>query len=279
ISHFHYDHYLPDDLTIYSGKTVFLKNPNEYINNKQRERGVYFINNICEKFDIIDTNKKISKTSENKYPDPLKNLPHASNKDFHSYNERRNEVLIKGRQRFVNHANKWLSYDKLPEIKSDKINIIYPEEKTFKFGDTILRFTKPLFHGIEYTRVGWVFSTIIEYKGKKLFHSSDLSGPIIEDYADLIIKENPSILILDGPTTYLFGYILNRINLERTINNAIRIIKEIDADVIIYDHHLTREINFRKRTKRAWDMAVKTNKKVLTAAEYLGKKTVVELLK
>ena len=167
----------------------------------------------------------------------------------------------------------------MPEIKSDKITVIFPEERTFTFGDTKLRFSKPLFHGIEYAGVGWVFATIVEYKDKKIFHSSDVSGPMIEDYADLIIKENPSILFLDGPTTYLFGYILNRINLERTIDNTVRIIKEIDADVIIYDHHLTRENKFRERTKRIWDTAVKTNKKVVTAAEYLGEKTVVEVLK
>ena len=155
--------------------------------------------------------------------------------------------------------------------------IVFPEEKTFTFGKTKLRFTKPLFHGIEYAGVGWVFAIIIEYDGKKLLHTSDLCGPMIEDYADLIIKENPSILLLDGPTTYLFGYILNRINLNRTIENTIRIIKEIDADVIIYDHHLTREKRFREHTKKVWDTARKLNKKVMTAAEYIGERTVVEI--
>ena len=279
ISHYHYDHYFPDDLNIYRGKTVFSKNPNEYINNKQRERGVEFINNICEKFNIDKTDKIFPAVPKNKYLDPLRDLPHASSKDFHSYNERRKEVLMKGRKRFEKHAKKWLSFEQLSEIKSDKITVLFPEEKTFTFGETKLRFSKPLFHGIEYAGVGWVFATIVEYKDKKIFHSSDVSGPMIEDYADLIIKENPSILFLDGPTTYLFGYILNRINLERTIDNTVRIIKEIDADVMVYDHHLTRENKFRERTKRVWDTAVKTNKKVVTAAEYLGEKTIVEVLK
>ncbi len=279
ISHYHYDHYFPDNLDIYRGKTVFSKNPNEYINNKQRERGVEFINNICTEFEIDKTNRALQKITKNKYPDPLNDLPHASSKDFHSYNERRKEVLMKGRKRFEKYAKKWYSFEQLPEITSDKIKLIFPEGKTFIFGDTKLRFSQPLFHGIEYAGVGWVFATIIEYKGKKIFHSSDLSGPMIEDYADLIIQENPSILFLDGPTTYLFGYILNRINLERTIDNTVRIIKEIDADAIIYDHHLTRENKFRERTKRVWDTAVKEDKKVVTAAEYLGEKTVVELLK
>ncbi|MEE8299774.1 MAG: hypothetical protein V3R28_00540 [Desulfatiglandales bacterium] len=41
---------------------------------------------------------------------------------------------------------------------------------------------------------------------------------MIEDYAQWIIKENPDILILDGPPGYLFGYMVNRINLQRAID-------------------------------------------------------------
>jgi predicted metallo-beta-lactamase superfamily hydrolase len=278
ISHYHYDHYFPDDFNVYRGKTVYAKNPNEYINNNQRERGEKFFNDIFKEFEIDEKEKFLTKQKKTEYRDPLYDIPHAASKDFKSYNERRKEVLCKGRKRFKKHAKNWLSYEQLPEIKSDNIEVIFPEEKTFKFGDTKLRFTKPLFHGIEYAGVGWVLATIIEYGDKKLFHSSDLSGPMIEDYADLIIKENPSILFLDGPTTYLFGYILNRINLERTIENTARIIREIDADVIIYDHHLTRESKFRDRTKKVWDTAIEMDKRVMTASEYLGEKTVVEIL-
>ena len=73
-----------------------------------------------------------------------------------------------------------------------------------------------------------------------------------------------------------YDRILNRINLERTIENTVRIIKEIDADVIIYDHHLTREHRFREHTNKVWKTAEELGKRVITAAEYLGKKTIVE---
>lgn len=276
ISHYHYDHYFPDDFEIYKGKKVFIKNPNEYINFKQRERAVEFFGSIFNKFKIKESQKIYTEIKKTEFKDPLNFLPHAANKDFKSYNNRRKEVLEKGRKRFNKQALKWLTYKPLPEIKSKEIEIVFSEEKSYVFGDTILSFTRPLFHGIEYATVGWVYATIIECNGKKILHSSDLSGPMIEDYADLIIRENPNILILDGPTTYLFGYILNRINLERIIDNTVRIIKEIDADVIIYDHHLTREYRFREHTDRVWKTAEKLGKRLLTAAEYLGKKTVVE---
>lgn len=31
ISHYHWDHFLPNEFKIYEGKTLFTKNPNEYI--------------------------------------------------------------------------------------------------------------------------------------------------------------------------------------------------------------------------------------------------------
>lgn len=279
ISHYHYDHYFADDFEIYKGKKVFIKNPNEYINSTQRKRADEFFQNIYKYFNVKEKEKILNEKYSKIYTDPRNNLPHAINKDFKSYNARREEVLEKGKKRFDKQIKKWQSYKKLPEIKSENIEIVFPESKSFKYGDTSIRFLGPLFHGIEFATVGWVYATIIEYKDKKFFHSSDLSGPMIEDYADLIIEENPSFLVLDGPTTYLFGYILNRINLERTIENTKRIIKEINSDVIIYDHHLTREAKFRDRTSSVWKTAEELGKKFETAAEYLGQKTVVELNK
>jgi len=75
--------------------------------------------------------------------------------------------------------------------------------------------------------------------------------------------------------TYMLGYTLNLINFRRTIENALRIIKESDIEVMIYDHHLPREPKFRERTKEVWETAKKLKKNVLTASELLGKKPVV----
>jgi len=276
ISHYHYDHFFPDDMKIYKGKTVFTKNPNEYINDSQRKRAKDFFNNIFTEFSKTTTEHLYKKPKRKQYLDPLKELPLAKNKDFKAYTERRDELLKKGRQWFINRVNKWKTYQQIPEIKLDDIEITFSEGKAFMFGKTTLRFTKPLFHGIEFSRVGWVYSTIVEYQGEKLIHTSDLNGPIIEDYAEMIIKENPTVLILDGPMTYMYGYLLNKTNLKRTIENASKIVKGIDAEIIIYDHHLPRENRFRERTEKVWETAKKHNKKLMTAAEFLGKTPVVE---
>ena len=105
--------------------------------------------------------------------------------------------------------------------------------------------------------------------------SSDLQGPEIEDYAAWIIDENPDFLVLDGPPTYLFGYMLNRINLNRAVENLCWIISETKTPTIIYDHHLLRDAKYRERVSRVYDIAKRKNKSVITAAEFLGNEPMI----
>ncbi len=272
ISHYHYDHYIRDDLGIYANKILLVKNPNEYINDSQRKRAEAFFTNLFNRFEM----KKARKGRKNReYSNPMKNLQLALNKNFGEYNERRKELLEKGMKWFEKRVEKWQQYKEIPESKLDSIAIRYPEGKIFGFGKTLLKFTLPLFHGIEFSRVGWIFATVIEYEGKKLIYTSDVNGPIIEDYAEWIIREDPDFLILDGPATYMLGYTLNKINLNRAIENVIRIMKECSIDMIIYDHHLPRERKFIEHTQQVWKYARKNNIRLLTAAEYMGIKPVV----
>jgi predicted metallo-beta-lactamase superfamily hydrolase len=178
ISHYHYDHYFPEDLDFYQGKKVFIKNPNEYINNSQRIRAEELLRGLIDKFHIPEKDKS-TYLSKKKWPDPLDDLPLAREKDFGEYNSRRKEVLDKGYNRFVKQTKKWKHYMCLPEFENPEITLRFPEGKTFEFGRTKLKFSNPFFHGIEYAGVGWVFATIVEYNKKKLLHSSDISGRIL----------------------------------------------------------------------------------------------------
>lgn len=278
ITHYHFDHFMNDEIICYLGKKIFIKNPNEFVNDSQRKRAEIFFDNLIAILNI--DNKKIISERKNpkNYEDPIKELKEAVKIDYKSYSKRKKELLEKGKKWFFNRADKWNSYKQYQEFESKDTKIIFADDKKFSFGDTNIRFSKPLFHGIEYARVGWVYSVVLEYKDKKFMYTSDINGPIIEDYAEMIIKEKPNFLILDGPMTYMFGYLLNRINLNRAIENAVKIIKKIDAEVIIYDHHLPREIRFRDRTKKVWQTAKKYKKNLITAAEYLGKKPIIEKL-
>ncbi len=270
ISHYHWDHFLPKDLKIYQGKILFVKNPNEYINDSQRKRAEGFYGKLI-KFGKLERCKKV------KFEDPAESL-RSLRIDFGDYQKRREELIKNGIEWFKKRVKKWKSYKIIPEGKFKNFEIYFAEGRKFKFGKTTIKFIGPLFHGIEYSRVGWVFATLIKEGKEKLMHTSDLNGPIIEDYADLIIREKPDYLILDGPMTYMLGYTLNLINFRRVLDNVKRILKKVKLKVMIWDHHLPREPKFRERTKEVWEVAKKLRKKLLTASEFqLGKKPVVEL--
>jgi predicted metallo-beta-lactamase superfamily hydrolase len=89
-----------------------------------------------------------------------------------------------------------------------------------------------------------VVSVVVE-KNKKILFTSDVEGPIVESVAEYIIKENPDIVIIDGPPTYFLGYKFSQMDLERSIENLKKISREIDK--VVLDHHLLRDLNYRER--------------------------------
>lgn len=266
ISHYHYDHFF-EDPKLYEGKELWIKDPNRWINKSQWERARNFLENLADSY---GESLEKCKSQKEKYEDPYNDFEIAKNKDFGDYQDRREELLDKWRKRFLKLTDKWSSEEWIKEPNFAN----YGEGRKVEKGGTEIRFRGPLFHGIEYAKTGWVFSTIIEYDGVKFIHSSDLQGPTIEDHAEWIIKEDPDILILDGPATYLYGYLLNKTNLQRSIDNAHRIAKEIDPDLMIWDHHLLREKRYRERTGKVWNLKDE-GFNIKTAAEVKGKKPLI----
>jgi len=276
ITHYHYDHFTDFDEKLYRDKIILAKDPNQYINDSQRKRAEKFYDNLLRRFGgfkLRDVLKPLKKARS--YPDPLEDLPIARSKDYGDYAERKKELLELGRKWFLKRVERWNGFMQIPELELDKCKIRFADSKNFKIGDTLIKFSKPEFHGIEYARVGWVISVEIIHENEKLLHTSDLEGPVIEDQAHWIIEENPDVLIVDGPSTYLIPYMLNLINLRRAIENMCRIIKNTNSKLIIYDHHLPREPRYRERVREVYKVAKHEDKVILTAAEHLGREPVV----
>ncbi|MFQ5838254.1 MAG: MBL fold metallo-hydrolase [Thermoplasmata archaeon] len=275
VSHYHYDHYTDFERGLYEGKLVLVKNPNQYINDSQRRRSMRFFENLCRTFGERTLKEVLERPRTRRFGDPMEDLTVATDRDFQDYQERREELLEKGRRWFLARARKWKEYGRVPELEFRNLKVRFIDGQRLTIGKTRLRFSRPFFHGIEYSRVGWVCSTVIEFGGEKLIHTSDINGPIIEDYAEWLIEENPQVLILDGPMTYMLGYMLNLTNLRRAIENMLRIVRETDTELIIYDHHLPRERKFREHTGKVWELAEKLGRRVSTAAELMGRKPAV----
>lgn len=282
ISHYHYDHhFLPDTsgidfANLFSEKEIWIKDPNEWINPSQWNRSRKFLQALLDLKGEKELEGFMFEPEEKEYDDPLKDLPLVKEIDEGDYEERRRELHEKWRKKFFKRTEMW-NQEKHVEEPLDSVH--YADGQTVKIGDTIIRFTEPLFHGIEYSKTGWVLAIIIEKGDEKFLYTSDIQGPTIEDYAEWIIHEDPDFLIMDGPATYLLGYMLNNFNLDRSVRNASRIIRESDAETILYDHHLTREADFREKTEGVWNAAEEAECDVLTYKEYLeGQRPLVEEL-
>ncbi len=280
ITHYHYDHHvLPNDRdlnnpykTYLGGKIIILKNPNMYINASQWNRARLFLDKLLSL--VGDSLREhLVEPLIKGFEDPLEKLVYIHRRDYGDYTSRRMELLERGKKWFLKLAkklwstHKWISDD--IGLK-DNTRILFGDNKTINYKNIHIHIFEPWFHGVEYDRTGWVTPVLINKENYRIFYTSDLMGPVIEDYAYRIADLRPDILIVDGLPTYLFPYMFNRVNLKRAVDNMIYLIENSNARLIIYDHHLLRDRLWRKRVDEVFLTAKRYGIKVLTAAEYLG---------
>lgn len=281
ISHYHYDHHphvLDPELPIelFRGKLIVAKNPNKFINRSQWGRVREFFEGLAGVIGLSRDNIYIE-SEKTKIDFPEDQITIALSKSFGDYDARRRELLDKGRRWFRKLADHWTRNEWVKEFNAGGTRVMWGDDRRVEVCGASIRFTPPWFHGVEYDRTGWVIGFTVNVGGRRIFFSSDVMGPIIEDYAEYIIDQKPDIVVLDGPPTYLFPYTLNRINLDRAVENALRIL-ESSPDIIIYDHHLLREKRWRRRVSKVFEAAEKVDVKVMTAAEFVGMPPLIDTI-
>jgi len=182
--------------------------------------------------------------------------------------------FFKNKKVFAKDINKDInkSQKKRGKELKDKIEniceLVYCDNKIYKFRDTTIRFSPPFFHGPEKIRLGFVIMTIVDDGEKKLLHTSDVQGPVTTKAKNFIIKQKPDLIILDGPPTYFLGWRFSKKNLQLASDNLVEIIEKLDSEIIL-DHHLLRDIKYIENLTKPYNL---TKNRVKTFAEYLGKK-------
>jgi predicted metallo-beta-lactamase superfamily hydrolase len=121
-----------------------------------------------------------------------------------------------------------------------------------------------------------VVEVSISCSGEKVLLTSDVEGPSVAEQVEFIIQENPDLVIVDGPMTYMLGFRYSRKSLALAIENMNRLIKETAVKSILVEHHFMRDLKYKERIAEVYESAAEKNVKVITAAEYLGRE--VELL-
>jgi predicted metallo-beta-lactamase superfamily hydrolase len=158
----------------------------------------------------------------------------------------------------------------LEQIKGFPASLEYSDGREFSFGDTTLRFSSPVFHGTN-SRLGYVTELSIREGDSCFVFTSDVEGPSIEDQVRFILEEDPTILYLDGPLSYMLGYRYSQKSLDASIRNMVRIIEETMVEMFLVDHHLLRDLKWRDRINDVYVEARKKGVELQTAAEFLGK--------
>jgi len=174
-------------------------------------------------------------------------------------------VLIKHPEENINRSQRQRADFFLKQIEDLPEKIEYADGRGFNFGETGVVFSNAVFHGTG-SRLGYVVEVCVREGEESFVFTSDVEGPNTKEQTDFIIKENPGIVYLDGPLSYMLGYRYSYESLEMAVENMLRILRETELDTLIIDHHLLRDLKWRERIARVFE----TGKEVLTAAEFLG---------
>jgi predicted metallo-beta-lactamase superfamily hydrolase len=142
--------------------------------------------------------------------------------------------------------------------------------KTFSFGETTLRFSPAVPHGLEDSVLGWTTMATIECESERFMYAPDIQGPMVRQTAELILNEDPDLLMVGGPPFYLGGLKVSEIQLRNGVANLSRIIEAVPVTVI--EHHALRNAEWRTRTEGLYSAAEKVGHRIVTAAEFAGEK-------
>jgi predicted metallo-beta-lactamase superfamily hydrolase len=181
-------------------------------------------------------------------------------------------LLIKDPKKNINRSQKGRGKEFLNWVKDTPKLMEFADGRNFKFRETEIDFSPPFYHGGEGSKLGYVLACSIKYKGKKIIHASDIQGPQVIATTDWIIQQNPDILILSGFPTLLMGWRSSKFGLYQSNKNLLKILSETKVQTVILDHHLVRDLHYQNKVEDVFKEADRLKKRVITAAEFLGKK-------
>jgi len=183
-------------------------------------------------------------------------------------------LLIKNPIENINRSQKGRAKEFLSRVKKYAEEMIYADNREFFVGNTRILFSKPVFHGKD-SALGYVIEVLIDDGDERFIFTSDVQGPVSEDQLNFILENEPNIVYLDGPITYIYHNENEAKNyLDRSFRNILRILSLESLELLIIDHHFLRDLNWSKIESNY--LNVELRKKVMTVAEFTGKP--IELL-
>ncbi|MEM2087461.1 MAG: hypothetical protein QXF52_02150 [Thermoproteota archaeon] len=178
-------------------------------------------------------------------------------------------VMVKDPENLINFSQKNRAKTFLEKIKPIAAQVVTADGREHVFGETKISFSHPVPHGAD-SYLGYVLETFVNDYSDSFLFTSDVQGFPLDYQVKFVLEKKPKTIFIDGPSTYMLGLNYTMEELEASLRNMGRIIKETRPLKIILDHHLLRDLEWKKHFEKLFEEAEKLGVVLETAAEYIG---------
>ncbi|MEM2608295.1 MAG: MBL fold metallo-hydrolase [Thermoproteota archaeon] len=178
-------------------------------------------------------------------------------------------VIVKDPENMINFSQKTRARIFLERIEPIAAQVLTADGKEYLFGETSLEFSHPVPHGHD-DHLGYVVELRIKDSSQSLIYTSDVQGFPLDSQIKFVIDKKPDVIFLDGPSTYMLGVNYPVEALEASLRNIVRVMKEAFPLTIILDHHLLRDLEWKKHLKDLPKEAEKIGVDLKSTAEYVN---------
>ncbi|MBD3406678.1 MAG: hypothetical protein GF411_11235 [Candidatus Lokiarchaeota archaeon] len=178
------------------------------------------------------------------------------------------EIWAKDSRENINPSQRRRAYYFQKDIEGIVRKLKWSDSEKTKYDNTSIEFSQPLPHGPERTPLGFVIATTIKYDDHSVVFAPDIQGPCSESTLQYLQSQKPSAVIVGGPPTYISRF---RDHHRALAKSALRTLAK-SVSVVIVDHHLLRDNEWRDWLVPIREAAEIEGNTVYTMAEVLGEK-------
>ncbi|MCL7384839.1 MAG: MBL fold metallo-hydrolase [Thaumarchaeota archaeon] len=178
-------------------------------------------------------------------------------------------VMMKDPENNINFSQRSRARIFLEQLRKVDCKISVVDGGEVKIGNTLIKFSEAVQHGNS-PKLGYVVEVCIRTGDECLVHTSDVEGLVDERQLKFIIQNKPDIIICDGPMTYMLGSRFTEEDLEKSINNLIKVVASCHPAFLVLDHHLLRDLSWKDRINELITYAESFGTRVCNAAEFSG---------
>ncbi len=179
-------------------------------------------------------------------------------------------VILKDIKKEINWNQKRRGRNLIEKITNEgKSDILWGDGSQYNFGELRIELSKPVWHGMENSKVGKILLVNISLPENNYIYASDSQGPLNKESLKWIIDRKPKRLFVSGLPTYLSDIKIPKNVIDLGFSNLYEIMSHPEIKEVILDHHIIRDPNYIGILHKINE---KFGGKALTAAKFMGKK-------